>query len=63
MSFGPKLQELPAEYSPGEEVIVTLEFTPQIEQFEQEIEIYVEEPEGIRQIKATVKSIPQRPAS
>lgn len=56
MSFGPKLHELPAAYSPGEEVVVTLEFTPQFKEFERYVNIYVEEPGGVRQITATVKS-------
>lgn len=63
MSFGPKLLELPAECSPGEEIVITLEFTPKFEEFEREIEIYVEEPTGIRAIKLTVKSALRESAS
>lgn len=58
MSFGAKLPQLPAEYSPNEEIIVTLEFTSQFAEFNREIEIYVEEVGGTRPIKLTVKSAP-----
>jgi hypothetical protein len=58
VSFGPKLNQLPATCSPGEEVPVTLEFVPDDEEFERELTIYVEEPGGIRPINVTVKSPP-----
>lgn len=62
MSFGPKLDPLPAVCSPGEEVVVSLEFVPEDEEFEREVEVYVEEPTGIRTIKVTVKSAPRESA-
>lgn len=63
MSFGPKLHELPALCSPGEEVTFTLEFVPDDEEFEREFDIYVEEPTGIRTMKVTVKSAPREATS
>jgi hypothetical protein len=56
VSFGSKLSPLPLHCSPGAEVIVTVEFIPDDEEFEREIEIYVEEPTGIRAMKFMVKS-------
>lgn len=61
MSFGPKLHELPAECYPGEEMIITLDFTPRFTEFERTVELYVEEPTGIRTITLTVKSDPESP--
>lgn len=60
MSFGPKLDTLPATCSPNEEIVVTMQFVPGSEAFERELTIYVEELAGIRPIKVTVKSDPQR---
>lgn len=62
MSFGSKLDKLPAACPPGGEIIVTLELTSTAAAFEREIEIYVEEPGGTRPIKATVISAPRGPA-
>jgi hypothetical protein len=63
VSFGPKLHELPVECSAREQIVVTLAFTPQYEDFEREVEIYVEGSTGIQTIKLTVKSGPREPAS
>lgn len=58
MSFGPKLDPLPALYLPGEQVVVALEFVAEGDEFERELAIYVEEPKGIRPLKLTVKNAP-----
>jgi hypothetical protein len=63
MSFGPKLDTLPAAIAPGEEVIATLEFVPRFPDFQREVEVYVEDPEGLRTITFTVKSAPREPPS
>ena len=63
MSFGPKLNQLPAVCSPGAEVVITLEFVADDEEFERELTIFVEEPGGIRSMKVTVKGAPKEPAS
>jgi hypothetical protein len=63
LSFGPKLDQLPAASSPNEEVIVTLEFAPNALEFEREATIYVEEPNGIRTLKITVQSAPRESES
>jgi hypothetical protein len=62
VSFGPKLDPLPAVCSPGEEVVVTLEFVPDDEEFKRELDIYLEEATGLRTIKVTVKSAPKESA-
>jgi hypothetical protein len=63
MSFGSKLDTLPAAIAPGEEAIATLEFVPESLDFEREVEVYVEEPEGIRTLKLRVKGALRVPAS
>ncbi len=59
MSFGPKLEPLPATFSPNQEVVVSLEFAPPGEDFQRHLELYVEEPAGSRAIALTVKSAPR----
>jgi hypothetical protein len=49
---------LPAAIAPNEEVIATLEFVPQDLEFEREVDVYVEDPAGVRTITLTVKSVP-----
>jgi hypothetical protein len=52
---------LPAAIAPGEEVIATLEFVPRFPDFQREVEVYVEDPEGLRTITLSVKSAPREP--
>ncbi len=56
MSFGPKLDPLPASVPPGDEVIATLSFTPAGPSFAQEAEIYLEEPSGLRVVTVVARS-------
>lgn len=58
MSFGPKLDPLPAVYCPGEQIVVALEFDAPSVGFERQVEIFVEEPNGLRPIRITVKDAP-----
>jgi hypothetical protein len=54
---------LPVLVPPGSEIIVTLQFTPDDEEFEQHATIYVEEEMGLRPLEITVKSAAQETAS
>jgi hypothetical protein len=56
LSFGPKLEPLPATVPPGEEVIATLSFKPTTENFSQEAEIFLEEPDGTRIVTVVARS-------
>jgi hypothetical protein len=61
VSFGPKLDPLPTVYLPGEQIIVALEFVAEGEEFERELEVFVEEPKGVRPIRIAVKNAPREP--
>lgn len=63
MSFGSELKQLPFVVPPGGEILVTLQFTPDGDQFEQHAAIYVEEENGLRALEITAKSAPQGSAS
>jgi hypothetical protein len=52
---------LPFLVSPGEEILVSLQFTPDGEEFEQHATIYVEEETGFRPLEITVKGVAQEP--
>lgn len=54
MSFGPKLEQT-AVVGPGEEIVVTLAGVPSSEEFEQEAEIFAEEPGGVTTL--TIKAV------
>jgi hypothetical protein len=56
LSFGPKLEPLPATVPPGGEAIATLSFTPKTENFSQEAEIFLEEPDGTRTVTVVARS-------
>jgi hypothetical protein len=47
---------LPAAVAPNEEVIATLEFTPQSAEFQNHVAVYVEDPAGVRTLTLTVNS-------
>jgi hypothetical protein len=53
---------LPFLVSPGEEILVTLQFTPGGEEFDQHATLYVEEETGFRPLEITVKGAIQEPA-
>jgi hypothetical protein len=53
----------PLAVPPSGKIVVTLQFTPGGEEFEQHATIYVEETVGFRPLEITVKSAQREPAS
>ncbi len=58
MSFGPKLDVLPAVVAAHSTITATFQFTPNDTTFERETEIYVEDLGGLTVLKMRARSAP-----